>query len=292
VQNLSKTSEQDWTSYENSIVSEPTNEPIKQESLTTEFDSLINGIQSINIIENATQDQTKVTTPNSSDPSTWNLLNLPKPVNPSETTTSDTEKKPSTPNIKREPLSTSSPSTAAKKEPATTETGKSVKASLNVSVNKPNSSNKVQQANGSSAPKLPASHPLYFEVSYIPAHGNQYYVDTEFFKRVRARFYVLSSIEPSQNILNALLDAKQTWEDKELLVSFYFFCVFSSKLLLYKIKVSIIPTYESDTLRHWFMLNEEQLARHKIDVLPAANLSTLTIDNNSDFSCNVHKLDF
>jgi hypothetical protein len=115
------------------------------------------------------------TTPNSSDPSTWNLLGLPKPVNPSETTTNDA--------------------------------GKSVKASLNV--NKQKTSNKVQQANGSSAPKLPASHPLYFEVSYIPAHGNQYYVDTEFFKRVRARFYVLSSIVPSQNILNALLDAKK-----------------------------------------------------------------------------------
>lgn len=56
--------------------------------------------------------------------------------------------------------------------------------------------------------------------------------------------------------------------------------------------MSIIPTYESDTLRRWFMLNEEQLAKHKIDVLPAANQTTLTIDNNSDFSCNVHKLDF
>jgi hypothetical protein len=37
--------------------------------------------------------------------------------------------------------------------------------------------------------------------------------DNEFFKRVRARFYILSTTEPSQTVLNALLDA--TWDLNE-----------------------------------------------------------------------------
>ena len=180
-----------------------------------------------------------------SDPSTWNLLNLPKPVNPNESATtvngtangatgstasngSAVEKKPTTPGAKQQrgpPLSTSSPTASSNpasfKKDLTSETGKSIKASLNTSVNKPSQASTASAkapVNGSASVKSQPIHPLYFEVSYIPAHGNPHYVDSEFFKRVRARFYVLSSIEPSQNVLNALLDAKQTWEDKELQV--------------------------------------------------------------------------
>ena len=60
------------------------------------------------------------------------------------------------------------------------------------------------------------SPPVYIDLSYVPHHGNSYYSSLEFFKRVRARYYVFSGIEPSREVYNALLEAKQTWEDKEL----------------------------------------------------------------------------
>ena len=116
-------------------------------------------------------------------------------------------------------------------------------------------------------------HPIYVEVSYIPAHGNGHYCDSDFFKRVRARHYVLSAEEPSEQIFNALVAGKETWEDKNL-------------------QVTLIPTYESEAIRNWFVQNEEKLASLKIDVLPAANTATLTMDENPELSCQVLKLEF
>lgn len=175
-------------------------------------------------------------TPKTSDPATWNLLELPKPVNPAETNGSSTavvngssttanasDKKPTTPKrpAHAPPAAQSSPngpSTAApaKKEETSKSTLTTKSSTLNTSVSKSTSAT----AKPASAASTKPIHPLYFEVSYIPAHGNAFYVDSDYFKRVRARFYVLSTVEPSQHILNALLEAKQTWEDKELQVSF------------------------------------------------------------------------
>lgn len=65
------------------------------------------------------------------------------------------------------------------------------------------------------AKKAPTA-PVYVDLSYVPHHGNSYYANVEFFKRVRARYYVFSGTEPSREVYNALLEAKQTWEDKDL----------------------------------------------------------------------------
>lgn len=58
--------------------------------------------------------------------------------------------------------------------------------------------------------------PMYVDLTYVPHHGNSNYSYVDFFKRIRARYYVFSGIEPSKEVYNALLEAKQTWEDKEL----------------------------------------------------------------------------
>ena len=58
--------------------------------------------------------------------------------------------------------------------------------------------------------------PIYMDLAYVPHHGNSYYSHVEFFKKVRARYYVFSGTEPSKEAYNALLEAKQTWEDKNL----------------------------------------------------------------------------
>ena len=62
------------------------------------------------------------------------------------------------------------------------------------------------------------SSPFYVDLAYIPHHSDPQYADVEFFRRVRARHYVLSSLEPSAQVLDALLEGKQSWtgDDKEL----------------------------------------------------------------------------
>lgn len=62
--------------------------------------------------------------------------------------------------------------------------------------------------------------PIYMDLAYVPHHGNSYYSHVEFFKKIRARYYVFSGTEPSKEVYNALLEAKQTWEDKNLGKSF------------------------------------------------------------------------
>merc|ERR1711892_1597968 len=74
-----------------------------------------------------------------------------------------------------------------------------------------------------------AIEPVWMDLAYVPHHGASNYANAEFFKRVRARYYVFSGVEPSKEVFNALLEAKKTWENKEQ-------------------EVTIIPTYDTDVL--------------------------------------------
>ena len=73
-------------------------------------------------------------------------------------------------------------------------------------------------SNGNSNGGGNSAAPFYVDLAYIPHHGDPKYCDVEFFKRVRARHYVLSCLEPSVAVLEALLEGKQSWtgDDKEL----------------------------------------------------------------------------
>ena len=81
-------------------------------------------------------------------------------------------------------------------------------------INQEKSKEAKRAAESPTKKKSPA--PIYMDLTYVPHHGNSYYSAIEFFKRVRARYYVFSGTEPSKEIYNALLDAKKTWEDKDL----------------------------------------------------------------------------
>nr|CAD7594627.1 unnamed protein product [Timema genevievae] len=118
--------------------------------------------------------------------------------------------------------------------------------------------------------KLPGS-PIYVDLTYVPHHGNSYYTSVEFFKKVRARYYVFSGTDPSREVYNALLEAKQTWEDKEL-------------------EVTIIPTYDTDTLGYWVAENEDILAKCKIDLSPSASRCTINLQDH-ETSCSAYRLD-
>lgn len=73
---------------------------------------------------------------------------------------------------------------------------------------------------GNSAQKVsiatPPGSPVYVDLAYVPNHCSAKNVDQEFFKRVRAAYYVVSgndpsSGEPSRGVLDALLDGKAQW---------------------------------------------------------------------------------
>uniref|UniRef100_A0A182MP17 Microtubule-associated protein futsch n=1 Tax=Anopheles culicifacies TaxID=139723 RepID=A0A182MP17_9DIPT len=134
-----------------------------------------------------------------------------------------------------------------------------------------NEKNLRKRAESPTKAKKTAS-PVYVDLSYVPHHGNSYYANVEFFKRVRARYYVFSGTEPSREVYNALLEAKQTWEDKEL-------------------EVTIIPTYDTDVLGYWVSENEELLAKYHIDLSPSAARCTINLQDH-ETSCSAYRLEF
>ncbi|CAG9817999.1 unnamed protein product [Phaedon cochleariae] len=115
-------------------------------------------------------------------------------------------------------------------------------------------------------------NPVYVDLTYVPHHGNSYYACVDFFRRVRARYYVFSGVEPSREVYDALLEAKQTWEDKDL-------------------EVTIIPTYDTDILGYWVAENEETLTKLKIDLSPSASRCTINLQDH-ETSCSAYRLEF
>ncbi|CAL1537292.1 unnamed protein product [Lymnaea stagnalis] len=109
-------------------------------------------------------------------------------------------------------------------------------------------------------PALPPMTPFYVDLTYIPNHGDPAYSDAEFFKRIRARYYVISSLSPNPQILDSLMEAKATWEQKDL-------------------EVTLIPTYDNETLRHWMGLNKEKLQELRIDMTPAVSRCTIQLQD-------------
>lgn len=112
----------------------------------------------------------------------------------------------------------------------------------------------------STVPPLPPMTPFYVDLTYIPNHGDPDYCDIEFFKRVRSRYYVLSALSPNPKVLDCLMEAKATWEEKDL-------------------EVTLIPTYDNDTLRHWMGLNKEKLHELHMDMTPAVSRCTIQLQD-------------
>ncbi|XP_063696678.1 microtubule-associated protein futsch isoform X2 [Culicoides brevitarsis] len=133
-----------------------------------------------------------------------------------------------------------------------------------------NEKNLRKRGESPASKKRPA--PVYVELAYVPHHGNSYYSHVEYFRRIRARYYVFSGTEPSREVFNALLEAKQTWEDKEL-------------------EVTIIPTYDTDVLGYWVSENEELLSKYHIDLSPSAARCTINLQDH-ETSCSAYRLEF
>lgn len=113
---------------------------------------------------------------------------------------------------------------------------------------------------------------MYLDLAYVPHAANPNYSNADFFRRVRARYYVFSGIDPGREVLDALLEAKMEWEDKEM-------------------EVTIIPTYDTDALGYWVAANEDALIANKIDLAPSASRCTINLQDH-ETSCNAYRLEF
>ena len=56
---------------------------------------------------------------------------------------------------------------------------------------------------------------FHVDVAYIPYHGHEHYVDKDFFRRIRAEYYILNAVETSRRTLESLIEGKQEWESNE-----------------------------------------------------------------------------
>ncbi|XP_036361786.1 microtubule-associated protein futsch isoform X4 [Octopus sinensis] len=193
-----------------------------------------------------------------------------------KTSATSLDKRSSSATAERKPLTKSRPlsSTAVKDIKTTTSVSKTESKTKLSTTKRPTSTTSGSRTSPASkpAPPLPPHTTFYVDLTYIPNHGDPTSSDIEFFKRIRARYYVLSALSPNPQILNALLEAKQTWEDKEL-------------------EVTVIPTYDNETLRHWMGLHRDQLTDLKIDVAPSASRCTIQLQDH-ETSCSAYRLEF
>jgi len=119
---------------------------------------------------------------------------------------------------------------------------------------------------------------FYVDVAYIPYHGNEHYVDSEFFRRIRARYYVLNAVEISRLTLESLIEGKQQWDKQEQTpVS----CLLIDRIIeiLFLKKVTLVPTFDGDQLRQFFVFNKTRLTELNINIIPASTRCNVQYDD-------------
>ncbi|XP_059175389.1 microtubule-associated protein futsch-like isoform X2 [Physella acuta] len=187
-------------------------------------------------------------------------MGLPSPP-VSESTSPQKSSRPATASKASKPAAaTSRNGSDPKKRPATAPATARSGATRATSAKRPGTGSSRSSPLTSKTPPLPPMTAFYVDLTYIPNHGDSAYSDAEFFKRVRARYYVLSSMSPNPQILDCLMEAKATWEQKDL-------------------EVTLIPTYDNETLRHWVGLNKEKLQELRIDLTPAVSRCTIQLQD-------------
>ncbi|KAL6106352.1 map1a [Pungitius sinensis] len=131
---------------------------------------------------------------------------------------------------------------------------------------KSSSGNNPQKA-GSAVPPGP---PIYVDLAYVPNHCSAKNVDQEFFKRVRASYYVVSgndpgSGEPSRGVLDALLEGKAQWGSNS--------------------QVTLIPTHDSEVTRDWYQQTHER--QQDLNIMVLASSSTVVMQDESFPACKI-----
>ncbi|TNN00710.1 hypothetical protein fugu_011956 [Takifugu bimaculatus] len=134
--------------------------------------------------------------------------------------------------------------------------------------------NSMKNTSGNSAQKVnmatPPGSPVYVDLAYVPNHCSAKNVDQEFFKRVRAAYYVVSgndpsSGEPSRGVLDALLDGKAQWGSN--------------------LQVTLIPTHDTEVTREWYQQTHEM--QQDLNIMVLASSSTVVMQDESFPACKI-----
>ncbi|KAK7810208.1 hypothetical protein U0070_010372 [Myodes glareolus] len=112
--------------------------------------------------------------------------------------------------------------------------------------------------------------PVYVDLAYIPNHSSGKTADLDFFRRVRASYYVVSGNdpangEPSRAVLDALLEGKAQWGEN--------------------LQVTLIPTHDTEVTREWYQQTHEQ--QQQLNVLVLASSSTVVMQDESFPACKI-----
>ncbi|VDP33816.1 unnamed protein product [Schistosoma margrebowiei] len=112
------------------------------------------------------------------------------------------------------------------------------------------------------APPYDKVKPIYVDVAFLPGSGNSNYVDAEWFKRVRARYYVATDVRPTCSLLESLVVGKESWggDDSQL-------------------DVSLILAYETEELLVWLGVNAGRLNNCHVNVAAVISRSSIQILN-------------
>ncbi|XP_049928590.1 LOW QUALITY PROTEIN: microtubule-associated protein 1B [Epinephelus moara] len=134
--------------------------------------------------------------------------------------------------------------------------------------------NGVKSSSGNNSQKtssaVPPGPPIYVDLAYVPNHCSAKNVDQEFFKRVRAAYYVVSgndpgSGEPSRGVLDALLEGKAQWGSN--------------------LQVTLIPTHDTEVTRDWYQQTHER--QQDLNIMVLASSSTVVMQDESFPACKI-----
>ncbi|XP_047189122.1 microtubule-associated protein 1B isoform X2 [Scophthalmus maximus] len=134
--------------------------------------------------------------------------------------------------------------------------------------------NGVKSSSGNNSQKtssaVPPGPPVYVDLAYVPNHCSAKNVDQEFFKRVRAAYYVVSgndpgSGEPSRGVLDALLEGKAQWGSN--------------------LQVTLIPTHDTEVTRDWYQQTHER--QQDLNIMVLASSSTVVMQDESFPACKI-----
>ncbi|XP_075015686.1 microtubule-associated protein 1A isoform X2 [Calonectris borealis] len=134
--------------------------------------------------------------------------------------------------------------------------------------------NGIKTNPASNSPKsslpVPMGPPVYVDLAYIPNHCSGKNTDPEFFKRVRASYYVVSGNdaangEPSRAVLDALLEGKSQWAEN--------------------LQVTLIPTHDTEVTREWYQQTHEK--QQELNIMVLASSSTVVMQDESFPACKI-----
>ena len=120
-------------------------------------------------------------------------------------------------------------------------------------------------------PAKPIVPPFYVDLVSLPVSPRgTCSVDVDFFRRIRARYYVVNSAVPDPRVLELLAEAKPTWESPA-------------------VPVTVIPTGNPILLSEWCSTHRDQMAALQISVSVAASQCVVELQGSS---CRAYRLEF